>query len=809
MQHKHAGGRRNRWLAPLVKGLAFAGVVGGLGTMGCLSRPVTHREPTTKTNFTTVIRQSAVDKVDLLFDIDNSRSMGDKQDLLARAVPDLVSRLLNPNCIDPNTGEVLGISEAGDCAAQFGTAAKPEFPAVHDMHVGIVSSSLGGRGSNNCAADAMNPTDPSLSAHNDDRGHLINRSDNGNGGETPNQDALAREQGAVVNPNFLAWFPQEGQPGGDKNKGKDLPPVNPLGEVTRFSQDFAELVKGVHEYGCGYEAQLESWYRFLVQPDPYDTIDYDPPGDPKAWQRMLVDYDDELLQQRHDFLRPDSLVAIVVVTDENDSTVDPMSLNRQGWAFEQRDDFPGSGDAKQAPRATVECATNPMSPDCTTCPYVPQEQKATRCPKGDYYKADDDMPNVRFFKMKQRFGVDPQFPISRYVRGLTERNVPDRDHEHLNGDPGYTGEQNANCTNPLFAGKLPTSANEEICSLPFGPRTSDLVFLAVIGGVPHQLLQEDPLAPDSPQKAKLSDEDWIRILGKDPLNYDFTGADPHMLESIQPRPGLPGPSSADNADKINGREWNTKHNDLQYACTFKLPEERDCGTDPGADIACDCTGASDHPPLCDFEHKRDNIQIRGKAYPSIRELALARAMGDQAVVSSLCPIHEEEASAGDPLYGYRPAVSAIVDRLKTALANQCLPQRLSPDERGEVPCLILEILPTKDMACDPERGLSIPSADILEKFKQQLHDEFIQSGEADAGTTVDPSTLPICEVDQIVVEGGKTCADSQDGGWCYVTGVAAGGCPQAIQFSAKGTPVVGARVSLQCIEQAAVPDAGR
>ena len=35
-------------------------------------------------------------------------------------------------------------------------------------------------------------------------------------------------------------------------------------------------MRGVREYGCGFEAQLESVYRFLNQPDPYQSITRDP-----------------------------------------------------------------------------------------------------------------------------------------------------------------------------------------------------------------------------------------------------------------------------------------------------------------------------------------------------------------------------------------------------------------------------------------------------------------------------------------------------------------------------------------------------
>jgi len=43
-------------------------------------------------------------------------------------------------------------------------------------------------------------------------------------------------------------------------------------------------------------------------------------------------------------------------------------------------------------------------------------------------------------------------------------------------------------------------------------------------------------------------------------------------------------------------------------------------------------------------------------------------LGSQGVVGSLCPIHtEDNATADDPLYGYRPGLSSLVNRMKAAL----------------------------------------------------------------------------------------------------------------------------------------------
>ena len=50
-------------------------------------------------------------------------------------------------------------------------------------------------------------------------------------------------------------------------------------------------------------------------------------------------------------------------------------------------------------------------------------------------------------------------------------------------------------------------------------------------------------------------------------------------------------------------------------------------------------------------------QYFAKAYPGLRQLALLRDIGDQAVVSSICAKSIDPASAA---YGYGPAVEALV-----------------------------------------------------------------------------------------------------------------------------------------------------
>jgi hypothetical protein len=596
-------------------------------------------------------------KLDLLFMVDNSASMGDKQQYLSAAIPDLVSRLVQPNCLKadgvtvdgPSSPDGMGTCPAGDTV---------EFSPVHDMHLGIVTSSLGPRGGDLCSPTAMDGT---LNAHNDDRGELIDR---GGATETGVPDMTAS--------NFLDWFPST-----TSNAGKSAGTTPTVTFASTLEADFSDLVAGVHQGGCGVESQLEAWYRFLIQPDPYSSIAVS--NGAASW----ADVDTTILQQRRDFLRPDSAVAIIDLSDENDSEIDVRSLGQTAYGFMSTTFDP--------PRGTMACSTAPGSTACTSCAIDPSDPS---CANGDYAAWNDwgFNPNLRHVHMKAKYGVDPQFPISRYVNGLTSTTVPDREGEYpsnasMQMTANYVGTPD--CTNPLFAAALPDGSlvdKATLCNLPSGTRSPGLVFYAHIGGVPSSLLH---FVPNDALASTLSPADWVKILGNDPDTYDYSGIDPHMIESYQPRTGLPGPTSADNADPSNGREWVTDSNpanggnfvDLQFACTFPLTTPRDC-TDPANAASCDCPTATGTtwdkqytPPVCGGSGSLDaslpqTTQIAAKAYPTIREIELAQKMGANGVLASICPIHPaDDAMGDDPLYGYRPAVTALVDHLRVVLTN--------------------------------------------------------------------------------------------------------------------------------------------
>jgi hypothetical protein len=780
-----------------MKGFAKALVLGSAlaataaGGAGCLTRPVGQQPPTTKDNFIAAVSQAAVDKVDLLVMIDNSSSMGDKQAILADAVPNLINGLLKPACVDANGTAISPAAQAdpkGNKENHYGCpgGSDPEFTPVTDMHIGVISSSLGSFGGDVC---------PDTGRYND-HAHLL---------------AISKGGGDVSDAkpsNFLAWFPSGQDP--TRHPGPGTYGGVAIADDAKLGTDFQNLVVGVDQSGCGLEAQLESIYHFLIQPDPWVKVSLD--GNNQA--DFGDDIDIDLLQQRADFLRPDSLVAVIALTDEDDSSADPLSVGGQGWAF-MANQFPGStvfradGKTTTAPRGTSACKTNPGSPDCTSCGFAstcnasdPACQKIKNDPEcqknGGYYGANEDQLNVRFHRMKERFGIDPQYPISRYVDGFTKAKVPDRKNEHpitVNGGrriiSGYA--PTPQCTNPLFAAKLPRAPGDEICKLAPSTRTSALVFFAVVGGVPNQLLYKDLAKPN---ETRISPPDWTKILGQDPLSFNYTGIDPHMIQSVQPRQGLPGPSSTrgDNgSDPVHGREWDTANDDLQYACTFDLPTPRTCAAN---DPSCDCPpGATKNPPLC---AGTGDQQIKAKAYPTIREFEVVRAMGDNGIIASLCPL-TLEGDTNSPSYGYNPAVAAIVERLKNALTAQCLPRQLTRDAAtNEVPCLVLAQLGDPADNCEAH-GLKAPPPEILDKFLEQQKEA---SGDIAAGGT-DLSKLPVCEVPQKTVAQGDTCKDDTNVEWCYVENAPggknpAGRCPQALIITGA---LPGARFSLQCIQQ--------
>ncbi|WP_437605838.1 hypothetical protein WMF20_32895 [Sorangium sp. So ce834] len=717
-------------------------VVGGTSLIsGCLTRPIAEQD--TRTTGTVVERlPQRVDKIDLLLTIDNSSSMKDKQEILALAVPDLVRRLVNPQCVDPLNPTSASPPVNGGCPSGM----EREFEPVLDIHIGIISTSLGDHGAGTVCEG--------LNRHfsNNDKGHLIARSD------TDDDNYADNDPPTYQNKGFLAWDPEQKlTPAGesilDDGQGGGLVPT------------LANMVRGVGDVGCGYESQLESWYRFLADPAPHETIEV---VDKVAMRRGL---DRALLDQRKAFLRPDSLLAIIMLSDENDCSI------REGGG-----DF-WVAKYKRMPRPRQECATKgPDDPCCKSCSW--KDEKGI-CPVDEtctdeggaltFLDEEEDPTNLRCFDQKRRFGANLLYPIDRYTKALTDTQI--EDHEGNLVD------------NPIFSDLDP---DDELSTI----RPPEHVFFAGLIGVPWQDIarQNDAGQPDlksgkdkdgNPVGGFKSAEEltapnagfsstWDIILG-DP-KARRPPADPHMVESPAPRDGvnpitgttIAGVDAPDDANVINGHEW-TPATDLQFACVFPL-------RNPVMNGDCDkATDKTDYnSPLCQDnpDGTDSNLQVKAKAYPGLRQLELIRSLGDQGIVGSVCPAQLTNPAEGALDFGYRPAIGAIVDRLKTKLAGQCLPRALQPNDEGQVSCLVLEARTVADGQCSCD-GLAarrkVPTEHSM--AEQMVRDDPVAKANGwncvcEVEQLSDPDELKACQ--ETVPPAPVEVGGEKVHGWCYV-----------------------------------------
>ena len=507
---------------------------------GCLDRPVVRSFPITKDLFVESVKQSGVDKIDLLFMIDNSISMADKQAILASAVPQLVDRLIHPIMVCTDDAGNATPASGGSCP-QGTTGPAQEFKPVNDIHIGVITSSLGGHGppTNFCNPQGPDQTNP----NNNDHGHLLPKV----------RPSATPPLSSYQNMGFLDF---DGTNGGS------------------LVSDFKNQVPAAGEHGCGFESSLESWYRFLVDPAPPKDVKLT--GSNSAPDGV----DQEVLKERADFLRPDSLLAVIMLTDEDDCSISDKGL---GWLVAR---------PKPMPRATSACAKDPNSACCRSCalqekspPPGCQALSTDPACQQPGFTQDEDPYNLRCFQQKRRFGLDLLYPTQRYVNALSNQQI-------CPGNPDLScGKNDKPEGNPIFSDLTQSGVT---------PRDPSLVFIAAITGVPWQDIATDGKnnTPDTLHSQNTleyktahqlsQDNVWDTILGD--VNQHIAPRDPLMQESIDPRTGtnpitgaaIAPPSASVGANPINGHEYdNPKRCDLQYACIFPLGSQTngvDCST---------------------------------------------------------------------------------------------------------------------------------------------------------------------------------------------------------------------------------------
>jgi hypothetical protein len=337
-------------------------------------------------------------------------------------------------------------------------------------------------------------------------------------------------------------------------------------------------------------------------------------------------------------LRPDSVVVVMYLTDEND-----CSIRSSGQGFLAIRTPPSLGNG------TAACAADPDAECCHSCNVAPEKIPAG-CPGAEANGCDaatidnSESFNIRCFNQKQRFGVDFLRSTQIYSQGFTGLQVGNRA-----GDP---------VNNPLVTAE----------------RGKEKVFVVGIVGVPWQsTASEETLASANDLDLRREDQtDWNMFLGKSPtdgFNQESltarVGSNPFTTEQI----GGPGTWNS-----INGHDRPLGSNDgydddLQYSCIFPLTETRDCAT--AGTNACDCYAETDaegnivrnyadNNPLCwdAATSTYTSVQRYAKAYPGTRVVEVVKDLGVQGVLASICPKQSTEKTQQD--YVYRPVIRALL-----------------------------------------------------------------------------------------------------------------------------------------------------
>lgn len=558
----------------LLRALRGGSLLVSLAAPACLDRPVVGIVPSSSTITVTPLVVNRPDKIDLLFVVDNSSSMKDKQSELGRRVPALIDAFTRPGGAHP----------------------------IADVHVGVITTSLGSFGTTQCKS-GKGPLD--------DQAHLMPRPDHPAGGTGYRFNRATGEPVALTCP--------------DPQPGKAISWTRDAGKGARFSGDAGAealqaaascAVESAGQDGCGYEQTWEAVYRFLADPAPAKTIgpSCDAGGTCSGGSTKSEALDTELLAQRAEFLRKDSLLAVVVLTDENDFSVRDDAGYWKIFAYNPGSAPPGSAGCANVPddfevRSDADFKTLADTYRCTSCfRDGTQAHCKTRWARAD---GDADSLDARHWNQVQRFGYDFLFARSRYVDAFSARKG-----------------------NRLFETRSP-----------------DQLVVAGIVGVPSFLVADASGRPKALDAAA-----WKKLVS--PV---LTERDPHMIESLAPRPGLVRYAGDRKIDPVHGGEHAARPDDLQWACL--APRDKDAP-------AVSCSGDS---PTC-----TGGLQTHFRAYPGVRHLRILQSLGENAVVASICSA------------SYAPVVDGIVEKIQGALDHQCVRNEMTADETGAVTCAIFE-----------------------------------------------------------------------------------------------------------------------
>ena len=231
---------------------------------GCLERELKPLNPCLVSGVVGEVDVKNIDKIDLLFLVDNSISMKGEQDALARQFPKLINVLTSGD----RTGD-----------------GKEDFPPAKDLHLAVVSSDLGLPGVNIPSSHCMGLGDG---------GRL----------QATSSPTSTECSASTFNPPFLSY---------NKANGDD---------PAQLAKDFS-CIAALGTDGCGFEQQLESMLK-AVWPgnDPAVHFVTDLDGSGASGNSGPGFANGEFI--RNDPTQSTSLIALVIVTDEEDCSSSRM-----------------------------------------------------------------------------------------------------------------------------------------------------------------------------------------------------------------------------------------------------------------------------------------------------------------------------------------------------------------------------------------------------------------------------------------------------------------------------------------------------
>ena len=254
-----------------------------LGLVGCPNQELAPLEPCTVSGVTLNVPQEGVDKVDLLFVIDNSNSMAEEQQNLKAQLPRMVQVLTSGDKGDPNLPD----------DERF-------FTPVKSLQLGVTSTDLGAGGYDVTSMTAAGTTTCS----------------------TPEDGVLLNDVTIGTNGFQYEDPPQSGNVvmvAGDPNCASVSVPryqtFMPPGDPGMVAFDFG-CVATLGVNGCGFEQQLEAMLKAVSPSSRDDFFGFSgangtvsrfgqgAPGGPNTG-----------------FVRDDAVLAVVIVSDEEDCSV--------------------------------------------------------------------------------------------------------------------------------------------------------------------------------------------------------------------------------------------------------------------------------------------------------------------------------------------------------------------------------------------------------------------------------------------------------------------------------------------------------